>query len=168
MFCPRIIFIVLRIALILGLLFAYIRYTENRNLFRPSSEIEALPKEAGLDFEDIYFKTDHNVILNGWFIPFKDAKKTVIFCHGNAGNISHRIEKMKIMHMSGCNVFIFDYKGYGKSKGRPSEGGLYHDAESAYNYLLSKGIDKKILLATASLWAGLSRSIWLLNINYWV
>ncbi len=147
MFCPRIIFIGLRIALILGLLLVYIRYIESRNLFRPSSDIEALPKDIGLDFEDVYFKTDHNIVLNGWFIPYANATKTVVFCHGNAGNISHRLEKIKVMHDAGFNVFIFDYKSYGKSKGKSSEKGLYYDAESALNYLLSKGIAEKDIVS---------------------
>jgi uncharacterized protein len=63
---------------------------------------------------------------------------TVLFCHGNAGNISHRMDKMALLHELGLNVFIFDYRGYGNSGGRPSEVGTYRDAEAAYNWLVER------------------------------
>lgn len=119
---------------------AYIRYIEKRSIFFPTKEIEYLPKELGLNFEDVFFKTGDNTEINGWFVTSASAKYTVIFCHGNAGNISHRIEKLKFFHGLSLNVFIFDYRGYGRSKGRPSEKGMYLDVKGAYDYLLSKGV----------------------------
>jgi len=126
--------------LILGVIFFYLRYTEKRIIFYPTKEIEFTPKESGLDFEDVFFKTEDNLELNGWFIPKKEAKYTILFCHGNAGNISHRLDKIKFFLELGYNVFIFDYRGYGRSQGRPSENGLYQDGEAAYQYLLSQKI----------------------------
>lgn len=125
---------------IIGAFLIYLRYIENRTLFYPSKQIEFLPKEAGLDFETVNFKTIDDVKLTGWLIPSKDARYTILFCHGNAGNISHRIEKIKFFNQIGCNVFIFDYRGYGMSAGKPYEKGLYLDAQAAYDYLLSKNI----------------------------
>lgn len=122
----------------LGLFVICLRYIENHTLFYPIREMEVSPKEVGLDFEEVNLKTAANVKLFGWFIPSKDAKYTILFCHGNAGNISHRIEKLKFFNQLGCNVFIFDYRGYGISKGRPSEKGFYLDVRAAYDYLLSK------------------------------
>lgn len=130
----------LSLFIILVLFVIYLRYIERRSLFYPTKEIEFLPKDIGLVFEDIFFKTPDNLELNGWFVLSKDARYTILFCHGNAGNISHRLEKLKFFQELGCNIFIFDYRGYGKSKGRPSEEGLYHDARGAYNYLLSRKI----------------------------
>ncbi len=130
----------LSLFLIISLGFVCLRYIEKRTLFYPAKEIEFLPKESGLDFEDIFFKTIDNLKLNGWFIPHPAAKYTVLFCHGNAGNISHRLDKIKFFNQLGCNVFIFDYRGYGLSEGRPSENGLYIDTKSSYDYLLSRGI----------------------------
>lgn len=124
----------------LVLLVVYLRYIERRSLFYPAKEIEYLPKDVGLVFEDIFFKTSDNSKLNGWFISSKDSRYTILFCHGNAGNISHRLEKLKFFQELGCNIFIFDYRGYGVSKGRPSEKGLYCDVQGAYNYLLSRKI----------------------------
>lgn len=137
---------ILYLAILVGLVVVYIRYIEKRTIFYPTKEIELLPKEAGLDFEEIFFKTQDNLELNGWFLPHKDATLTVLFCHGNAGNISHRLEKLKFFHGLRINIFIFDYRGYGKSKGRPSERGLYLDAEAAYNYLLSRKISPEQII----------------------
>jgi len=114
----------------------FAKYLERRNLFFPFKTIEYTPKLAGLSYEDIYFATRDNKKINGWFIPAKDAKYTILFFHGNAGNISHRLDKIKIFHDLGLNIFIIDYRGYGKSEGSPSEAGLYLDAKAAYSYLV--------------------------------
>lgn len=126
--------------IILVLFIFYLRYFERRSLFFPSHEMGNSPKDIGLEFEDIFFNKPDDLKLNGWFVPSKDARYTIIFCHGNAGNISHRLGKIDFFHKLGCNVFIFDYRGYGRSKGAPSEKGLYNDIQGAYNYLLSRNI----------------------------
>lgn len=127
-------------ALAIGLFFLFLRYIEIRTLFYPTKELASFPDRADLYFQDVFFRTAQDIQLNGWFIPCKDAKYTVLFCHGNAGNISHRIEKLKFFNGLGYNVFIFDYEGYGKSQGKPSETNLYRDARAAYEYLLSRDI----------------------------
>ncbi len=103
---------------------------------------------AGLPYEDIYFKTEDDVLLNGWFIPVEDAKNTLLFFHGNGGNISHRLESLKIFHEMGLSVFIIDYRGYGQSQGTSSEQGTYRDAEAAWRYLTeTRGIsDEDIII----------------------
>lgn len=130
--------------IVLALIVIYIRFIEKRTIFYPAKGIEYSPKEFDLDFEEVFFKTVDNVEINGWFIPAKDSSKaygyTILFCHGNAGNISHRIEKIKLFSELGCSVFIFDYRGYGKSRGFPSEKGMYLDCQGAYDYLLSRKI----------------------------
>ncbi|MBU1869091.1 MAG: alpha/beta hydrolase [Candidatus Omnitrophica bacterium] len=122
------------------LIFVYARYIESRAKFFPTRELEFSPKSFGLEYEEVFFKATDNVELSGWFLPDKDARYTVLFFHGNAGNISHRLEKLKFFHDLGCNVFIVDYRGYGKSKGKPSEKGVYLDAQGAYDYLLGRNI----------------------------
>lgn len=116
-------------------------------------EIEVTPKAVGLDYEEINFKNKDNLFLNSWFIPSPRNKKTVLFFHGNAGNISHRLEKIVFWHNLGFNLFIFDYRGYGKSQGKPEEIGLYEDARAAYDYLLEqkKLSEKEIVLFGESL-----------------
>jgi len=121
-----------------AILFLAIRYIEKQSIFFPMKGLAATPLEAGLPYEDIYFETSDSKRLNGWFVPCKNAKSTILFCHGNAGNIGHRLEKILIFHDLGLNTFIFDYRGYGKSEGRPHEAGLYKDAFGAYDYLTEK------------------------------
>jgi len=116
-------------------IFLYARYIEKRSLYFPTRDIVDTPSVINIDFEDIYFKASDDIELNGWFIPAKDAGSTILFFHGNGGNISHRLEKLSFFRKMGLNVFIIDYRGYGKSKGRPEEKGLYKDAEAAYIYL---------------------------------
>lgn len=130
----NIIYIILAVIFVL----VYFRYIERRSLYFPMKDIEFVPSDAGLNYEDVYLDTSDGVKLNAWLIPAADSKYTLLFCHGNAGNISHRIEKTLILNKLRLDVFIFDYRGYGKSSGRPSEQGLYKDVQAAYNYLVSK------------------------------
>ncbi|CAN5566103.1 alpha/beta hydrolase [soil metagenome] len=102
----------------------------------------ATPANIGLAHDEVWLVTQDGVRLHGWFVPAEGARGTVLFFHGNAGNISHRLESILIFHRLGLNVFIIDYRGYGRSEGRPSEVGLYRDAEASYRYLLEdRGLD---------------------------
>jgi len=101
-------------------------------------DIEFTPAIAGLAYDDIYIDTFDGERLNAWFIPGEDSMYTILFCHGNGGNISHRIDKIEILHELGFDIFIFDYRGYGKSSGRPSEKGFYKDVQAAYDYLVDE------------------------------
>ncbi|UCC41398.1 MAG: alpha/beta hydrolase, partial [Candidatus Aminicenantes bacterium] len=119
-------------------LILYIKYYERKGIYFPLRKIHLTPKEMGLEFEDVYFSSSDGIRLNGWYVPAKEDRTTILFCHGNAGNISHRIEVIYLFSKLGLNVFIFDYRGYGRSQGSPSEEGLYLDAEAAYKYLIEK------------------------------
>lgn len=123
---------------ILGIVFVvfYIKYIETYAIYIPVKGIEYTPEVSSLTFEDVYINTDDDVKINGWFIPADDATYTVLFCHGNGGNIGHRLEKLQFLHSINLATFIIDYRGYGMSQGRPSEKGLYLDAKAAYNYLV--------------------------------
>jgi len=119
-------------------IFLYIRYLEHKSIFFPVRQLEATPENIGLKFEEVIFDTEDGKQIHGWFIPADGADKILIFCHGNAGNISHRLEKIDLFHRLGINILIFDYRGYGKSKGISSEIGLYRDTHSSYNYVRDK------------------------------
>jgi len=119
--------------------FALVRYLETIGVFFPTHDMSVSPSVMGLPWDDVYFKSKDNVMINGWFFKNPDALSTLIFAHGNAGNMSDRLFKVKFFYDLGLNVFIFDYRGYGKSKGRPSEAGIYLDAQGAYDYLQSLG-----------------------------
>lgn len=116
----------------------WVRSIERRSIYFPMKEITTTPEAIGLPYEEIYFKTSDNMRLHSWFISNDKAGFTIIFCHGNAGNISHRLEKIALFYNLGLNIFIFDYRGYGKSEGAPSESGLYKDVDAAYKYLAEK------------------------------
>jgi len=113
-------------------------------LFQPSlvyypeigREIAATPQQAGLPYEDVRLVTADGIALHGWFVPAGNpARGTVLFLHGNAGNISHRLDSLQMFHRLGYNTLIVDYRGYGKSVGKPDEQGTYRDAAAAWDYL---------------------------------
>ena len=107
----------------------------------PGRNIIAAPDYVGLAYEPVEISTTDGETLHGWFVPAPAAKGTMLFFHGNAGNISHRMEYLLMFHRLGYNTFIFDYRGYGQSSGSPSESGTYLDAQAAWRYLTeAKGI----------------------------
>lgn len=128
--------------LVLYLILAtYMATFQSRFVYYPTYEIESNPENIGLEYERIDFKSTDGTALTGWFIPAAENKGVVLFCHGNGGNISHRLETIAILNKLGLSTFIFDYRGYGQSKGKPSEKGTYRDAEAAWRYLIQ---DRKV------------------------
>lgn len=101
----------------------------------PGRQLTATPDNLGLVFENVTLTTSDNIKLHGWFVPHTREKAVVIFFHGNAGNISHRLQTIQLAHQLGLSIFIFDYRAYGLSEGILSEQGLYLDADAAWNYL---------------------------------
>jgi fermentation-respiration switch protein FrsA (DUF1100 family) len=104
----------------------------------PSRRIEATPDDAGLAYVAEVIRASDGPRLRGWWVPVERALATVLFLHGNAGNISHRVDSLRILHQLGLNTFIFDYRGHGESEGAPSEQGTYRDAEAAWQHLTRK------------------------------
>ena len=104
-------------------------------LYCPVREVPYTPDELGLDFESVVFKTRDGLRLSGWYIPAENSDFTVLFCHGNGGNMMHRLDSINIFYNLGLNCFIFDYRGYGSSEGKPSEEGTYLDVRAAYKWL---------------------------------
>jgi fermentation-respiration switch protein FrsA (DUF1100 family) len=98
-------------------------------------EMVATPHQAGLDYEDVKLVATDGVALHGWFVPSVQPRGTVLFLHGNAGNISHRLDSLLMFHRLGYSTLIIDYRGYGNSGGKPSEQGTYQDAEAAWRHL---------------------------------
>jgi pimeloyl-ACP methyl ester carboxylesterase len=107
-------------------------------VFMPSKDVIETPEILGIKFENIQITTRDNVNLDTWLVPAKDdlvGKGVILFCHGNGGNISNRISYLPIFRELGLATFLFDYRGYGKSGGIPTEEGTYADVEAAWQYL---------------------------------
>jgi uncharacterized protein len=121
--------------LLVGILVVLWTQLERIFVFFPTPEIIYTPAQTGLEYEDVYFTTADGQQLHGWFVP-GNTNITLLWFHGNGGNISHRVpETAQIHYRLGVNVFIFDYRGYGRSKGIPSEQGTYRDSRAALVYL---------------------------------
>jgi len=111
------------------------KQVERRYIFFPTSEIEMTPAHMGLDYEDVFFSTVNDNLLHGWYVP-GSGNGAWLWFHGNGGNVSHRVTELEqLHHRLGVDLLIFDYQGYGRSQGRPSEGGTYQDARAALAYL---------------------------------
>jgi uncharacterized protein len=107
-------------------------------IYYPSRELDRTPADIGLRFEDVWLDAADGAHINGWFIPAapRATPFTILFFHGNAGNMSHRFEKMQMLRALSVDFFIVDYRGYGRSEGAPNEQGTYRDARAAYDYLV--------------------------------
>lgn len=119
-------------------LYGAFRWFEWRQTFHPSRAMEGDPSGVGLAFENVVFFAEDGVKLHGWWIPHPDAAGAILYCHGNAGNISTRLGVAEGLHRLGVNVFMFDYRGYGLSRGVPGEQGLYRDARAAYEVVRAR------------------------------
>ncbi len=116
-----------------------IRLAENKLIFFPTKYPIGYwqPQAFGLNLRDCFFKTTDGVQLHGWFLQHDTAAATLLWCTGNAGNISDRLDNLSRLSRLPINVFIFGYRGYGKSAGSPNEEGVYLDALAAYDFLLT-------------------------------
>lgn len=110
-------------------------FGQSRLIYFPQQQISNTPKDIGLDYTSVNIATSDGETLHGWWVPASNAKGTVLFFHGNAGNISHRINYLKMFEQLGYNTLLFDYRGYGQSSGVPSESGTYLDALAGWRYL---------------------------------
>jgi fermentation-respiration switch protein FrsA (DUF1100 family) len=118
-----------------------LEYSEKGIVFFPDPELVGDPGDVGLAYEDVWFDATDGVKLHGWWVPAEGAPVLVWF-HGNGGNISHRLENIQLFHeLVGVQVFIFDYREYGRSQGRISREGTFLDAAAAYRYVTeTKGV----------------------------
>lgn len=126
--------VLLLLAIYLGLA-ALVYLVQDRLVYFPQSSITATPEDYGMPYEDVHFEAGDGVALHGWYVPAGEGARTLLFFHGNGGNISGRLETIALFHSLGLNVFIIDYRGYGRSEGTPSEEGTYRDAEAAWQHL---------------------------------
>lgn len=119
---------------------------ENRFLYFPTRALSATPASYGLAAEELALTAEDGVRLHGWWIRGR-GEQAVLFFHGNAGNVADRLDRAEIFHSRfGLDVFLVDYRGYGKSEGSPSEEGLYRDSRAVHAAALAKGFPSESLL----------------------
>jgi fermentation-respiration switch protein FrsA (DUF1100 family) len=136
----------LTIAVSVYLLLALMIYLfQDRMVFlsnMPGRALVASPNDIGLYYQDVSLITSDNERLHGWYVPAGNSAEdfigVLLFFHGNAGNISHRLDSIKIFHELGLDTLIIDYRGYGNSTGKASEHGTYLDAQAAWDYLTNQ------------------------------
>jgi len=136
----------LRFALVLLFAFLFVwllvRLFERQMVFFPSKYPDgfaSIRNSSRLTISEVWFVAEDSVKLHGWFVPHTEPIATLLMCHGNAGNVSHRYEWLERLHQQTLvNVLIFDYRGYGRSEGEPTEEGCYRDALAALNWLAAQ------------------------------
>jgi len=117
-----------------------------RYVYYPSRSVYRTPGDAGMTYLDLTLTAADGVRISAWYIPAIGAKNTILFCHGNAGNMSDNLQTVKLLRSLNYNVLIFDYRGYGKSEGNPNAKGTYLDALAAWDYLtVGRGDDPRTI-----------------------
>jgi len=123
----------------------WLRWNEPNMIYYPDRHIDQTPDQVGFKYEDVTLTTSDGIRINGWYLPSPEpananpgATLTVLLFHGNAGNMSHRFEKLAVLRELGVDTFIIDYRGYGRSGGKPDEQGTYRDARAAYDHLIQQ------------------------------
>ena len=147
-----------------GILLVAVYLFQSRLLYFPNIagvNPDLNPSRVELRYEDVFFDSPGGVRLHGWFVPAPNPRGVLLFLHGNAGDITHRLDSIALFHALDLSVFIFDYRGYGQSNGQPSEQGTYDDATAAWNYLINDrqlGADR-ILIFGRSLGASIAAEL---------
>ena len=134
-------------------LLAVLMFFEEHMIFYPTRYPQGDWGPHGLEFEDAWFQADDGCSLHGWYVPHDSPKAVVLLAHGNAGNLSNRAAMLRELHGLGVSVLIFDYRGYGRSQGTPSEQGILADARAARQWLAGRsGVsEQQIVLLGRSL-----------------
>jgi hypothetical protein len=139
-------------------LLALLYFGQSRLVYAPSADEEGDPGDVGLAFERVAIETPDGLTLDAFYTPHPNPRGTVLFCHGNGGNITHRLPTIRILHDLGFTSLVFDYRGYGRSQGKPDEEGTYTDARAAWDYLVESRGEKpwRIIIQGRSLGAAIA------------
>ncbi len=136
--------LILRLFFWIAALWLLLRWFEWKSLYVPSRVVDRTPADVGMEFEDVDFFAEDGVRLHGWWIPHPAARGTILYFHGNGMNIANRVELCRDLHRLDVNIFIFDYRGYGRSRGwYTSEQGTYRDARAAYEVVRARYGDEE-------------------------
>ena len=158
----RVLLLLLTLAGTLLVLTTLMLAFERQLIYFPSRVLDLEPEDLGLEHEEVFLAADDGVRIHAWLLPVAGARRLVLVCHGNAGNVSHRLDRARQMQRRlGVSVLLFDYRGYGRSEGSPDEEGTYRDARAAYRYAVeTKGIrPEAIVLFGESLGAAVAAQL---------
>ena len=155
----RVLILLIVVGSAAGFLARQMTFIDQQMIYFPQRTLAATPADAGLEYEDVFLTASDGVGIHGWYVP-GERSITLLWFHGNAGNIGDRVENLLLLnrHLR-VGVFIIDYRGYGRSEGKPSEKGFYLDAEAAMEYLRGeRGLDPEndIVLFGRSLGCGVA------------
>jgi fermentation-respiration switch protein FrsA (DUF1100 family) len=124
-----------------------LRWFEHKQIYFPSRAMDAAPGQLGRPFEDVFIPVERGERVNAWYFPAQSsASPVMLVCHGNAGNISQRLDLGALLLEAGAGVLLLDYRGYGRSDGKPGEENSYRDVQAAYHWLTGKGIAGKNII----------------------
>ena len=131
---------------------------QSRLVYFPMRVLAATPAAVGLAYEDVLLDAGNGATVHGWYLPTHENARTLLFLHGNAGNISHRLDSLRLFNELGLNVLIIDYSGFGQSSGTPGERQTYEDARLAWQYLTdTRGVaPERIVIFGRSLGGGVA------------
>lgn len=121
-----------------GIFVLLVYFAQASLLYFPTHDDLGTPAQLDLAYETVRISTEDGLKLHGWFLPAQHSRGVLLFLHGNAGNITYRLDSLKIFHDLGLSVLIFDYRGYGESEGKMTESGSYLDAQAAWRYLIKE------------------------------
>ena len=145
----RVMHLLATVAVIVVLFFVlatgYVAIGQSKYVYFPDNDVVATPTSVGLAFEDLSLKTEDGESIKAWYVPCEAAKNdamTILFCHGNAGDMGDRVGTLQTFHKLGFNTLAFDYRGFGESSGEPTEDGTYLDAMACWDYLVDKRKDR--------------------------
>lgn len=118
----------------------YLFFNQKHMVFFPTLEISTTPADLNIKYEEITLAVNDTESIHGWYFPASDSSvnKAVLFCHGNAGNISNRLYTAALFQSLDIPFFLFDYRGYGKSVGSLSEENVYVDGRQCYDWLIEQ------------------------------
>lgn len=133
------IFLAIAAAVYLGLC-VLLFFVQSRVLYQPYRGYDQTPADVGLDYKEVTLQTADGLRVVGWYVPADPDKGqwTVLFCHGNAGNNSHRLDTLQLLHELGLDCLIVDYRGYGQSPGKPTEAGTLLDIKAGWDWLVNE------------------------------
>lgn len=124
-----------------------VRYLVSSAVYQGGQEFNETPDARGLDYVAVEFKNSDGDLLHGWLIPGRDHYPLILYCHGNMANVTHGLETIEVLNRLGFSLFAFEYRGYGRSEGRPLfEDDFYRDARSALWWLQKTGWDSRRMI----------------------